>query len=306
MFQHTARVFIALLGLAAVTLLALSAPAHAPGALSTGVPSAPTASPTPTPTGKDTASDGADGDEAPKYSRLKFEDDFDGTSLDLEKWRPNWLGDSDDAITDPVNTREHTCMDPAQVTVADGYLRLKAEKRSCRTTTSKKKYKYASGLVESNHDFRFTYGYVEARMYLEPSRDPAFAPVGSCGPNWPSFWLNGDKWPDDGEIDIMECLEEGNAAWHYHWSSGKVGLDAPGWEAEMPGEGGWHVFAVDWKPNSLTFYYDGKKVGHHTIAVTKSPHYLILSMSLSGSVVRAPQTLKVDYVRVWKNMSRSS
>lgn len=302
MVDHTMRICLALLALAAAALLALSAPAHAPGAASIGAsPAAPSPAPTQTPTEDDDPKR-----DAPTYTKLKFEENFNGTSLNLDRWRPNWLADSDTAITDPVNSREHSCMDPAQVRVANGYLHLTAEKRGCRTTTSGKKYKYASGLVQSNADYQFTYGYVEARMYLEPSTDPALAPVGSCGPNWATFWLNGEKWPDDGEIDIMECLREGNAAWHYHWSSGRAGLNAPGWEAAMPGKGGWHVFGVDWKPNSLTFYYDGRKVGRHTIAVTDSPHYLILSLSLSGSFVQTPQTLKVDYVRVWKNSARPS
>ena len=68
----------------------------------------------------------------------------------------------------------------------------------------------------------------------------------------------------------------------------------------MPGGGGWHTFGVDWRPGSLTFYYDGRKVGTQTRGVTGSPHYLILNNAISGSARKVPSTLKVDYVRVWK------
>ncbi|MBK7579301.1 MAG: family 16 glycosylhydrolase [Myxococcales bacterium] len=55
---------------------------------------------------------------------------------------------------------------------------------------------YASGLVMSDGRYNFTYGFVEARMWLPP---------GTGTPeNWAAFWVNGKVWPEDGEIDIME------------------------------------------------------------------------------------------------------
>ncbi|UMG92278.1 family 16 glycosylhydrolase [Nocardioides sp. TF02-7] len=82
-----------------------------------------------------------------------------------------------------------------------------------------RRYRYASGLVQSAHDYRFRYGYAEARLHLEANTDPELGKVGSCGPNWPAFWLNGDDNPEDGEIDVMECLGA-DVGWHYHWSEG--------------------------------------------------------------------------------------
>src|SRR4051812_29222648 len=75
---------------------------------------------------------------------LVFSDDFAGTSIDLNKWQPNWLGSSDAAVTKPINTSERSCYDPRNVAVADGSLRLTAEKRDCRAEDGKR-YKYASG-----------------------------------------------------------------------------------------------------------------------------------------------------------------
>ena len=68
----------------------------------------------------------------------------------------------------------------------------------------------------------------------------------------------------------------------------------------MPGSGGWHTFGVDWAPGKATFSYDGKKVGTQRSGVTGKPHYLILNLGVYGSAVKAPQTMQVDYVRVWK------
>lgn len=233
--------------------------------------------------------------------RMVFWDGFSGSRLKTSNWQPNWLGRSDTTVTKPVNTAERSCYDPRNVRVAGGTLRLKAEKRTC-VASDGRTYRYASGLVQSSDDFRFSHGYAEARIHLPPSNGRG-APRGSCGPNWPAFWLNGDNWRTDGELDVMECLSGNDVAWHVHWGTGakrSAGGYPKAWRNDMPGSSGWHVFGVDWSPGRTTFYYDGKKVGTQRAGVTGKPHYLILNLGVSGSAIRVPQTMQVDYVRVWK------
>ncbi len=234
--------------------------------------------------------------------RLAWHDEFTGRSVDRDRWRPNWLADTDTAITKPINVAEKACYDPANATVRKGTLRLKAEHRPCRTQDGRS-YAYTSAIVESAHDYRFTYGFAEARIRLPPS-DGSLAPAGSCGPNWGVFLLNGRQHPEDGEIDVMECLSDDDVSWHYHHGTDDdhlvEGGYPPAWRDDMPGSDGWHTFAVDWQPDRLTFYYDGVQVGTTDVGVTDSPHYLIAALAVSGSAVAAPQTMQVDYIRVWK------
>jgi beta-glucanase (GH16 family) len=102
----------------------------------------------------------------------------------------------------------------------------------------------------------------------------------------------------------MECLSQNDVSWHYHGGTDASPRTASGypeaWRGDMPGTGGWHTFGVDWAPGKATFSYDGKKVGTQRSGVTGKPHYLILNLGVSGSAVKAPQTMQVDYVRVWK------
>ncbi len=96
-----------------------------------------------------------------------FDDQFNGTKLDKTKWRPNWLGSSDTAVTKPVNTQEQSCYDPAQVAEGFGVLVLSAAQRLCPANNGIT-YPYASGMVETAHDFLFTYGRLEARIWVAP------------------------------------------------------------------------------------------------------------------------------------------
>jgi beta-glucanase (GH16 family) len=223
-----------------------------------------------------------------------FSDDFSAAGLNLNKWRPNWLAGNDTAITKPVNSAEISCYDPAQVSQpGDGYLHLRAVKRSC-TANNGITYQYASGLVESAHDFTFTYGRMEARMWLPGSA--------AGGHNWPAFWADGlGKWPSTGELDVMEILSGGQPCWHFHSLDANGQHQGPGSCARMANPSGWHTFAAEWRPGVVDFFYDGVKVGRLSQWITSSPMFLILNLGIStehgGDLVTPSETL-VDYVRV--------
>lgn len=220
---------------------------------------------------------------------LKFQDEFNGTSLDKTKWNDNWLG-RPGAITKPVNSAELGAYDPAQVRVADGYLQLTAI-NSPVTAADGKTYQYRSGLIESSDQVEFTEGFFEARIYMPDDG-------GNELYNWGAFWLNGhhSSWPDHGENDIMENLS-GGPAWHYHSPSGSSGK-TPVMEPK-----GWHTYAAQWEKGNIKYFYDGKFVGEVKSGVLSEPHYMVLNYALSekhGGPLATNKTMLVDYVRVWQ------
>ena len=210
-----------------------------------------------------------------------FDDEFNASSLDLAKWRPNWLGSSNTAITPPINGAEKSCYDPKQVSLAYGALVLTAAARSC--TANGHTYSYASGLVESAGHFSFTYGRLVARVYLSGTTSIA---------NWPAVWTDGSgSWPSTGESDIMEGLG-GQACWHYHSPSGGPGACV---STIKPG---WHTFAERVRPGTTTYYYDGVQVG--STANVGAPHYIILNLGVGGygGPIATGAPMFVDYIRV--------
>ena len=68
--------------------------------------------------------------------------------------------------------------------------------------------------------------------------------------------------------------------------------------------GGWHTFASDWEPGSITYYYDGTEVGRLTAGIAGTPHFLVLGLGIGGTfggLMVAPASERVDYVRVWQH-----
>lgn len=218
--------------------------------------------------------------------KVLFDSEFRGSSLDTSQWSTGWGGAG---ITKGINNYEVECMDPAQVSVANGELNLTAvaKPETCAGETQP----YASGMVNTDGKFTFTYGYVESRIWL---------PGTSAISDWPAFWANGEKWSTTGEIDVVEGLG-GQAQAHFHYLGS---FASPAQDGPLMGRGsftgGWHTFAADWEPGSVTYYYDGVSIGSFTTGITSSPMYLVLDLATTAGNA-SPGTMRVDYVRVWQH-----
>ncbi len=232
----------------------------------TAPPSAPPTTQAPTSTAPSSGTPEPSSGTAGPWN-VVFDDEFNGSSLNTADWTPYWFSDG--------ASSNQTTMDSSNVSVSNGMLNLELTPSS-------------GGLVSSNGKFQFTYGYVEARVYLPAS--------GSEIANWPAVWTDGQNWPADGEMDIMEGLG-GQACFHFHSDAGGPGSCASG------NYTGWHTFGADWEPGSVTYYYDGQDVGSITTGITSSPMYLILENSGGsyGGPSSTPSDMQVDYVRVWQH-----
>jgi hypothetical protein len=90
-----------------------------------------------------------------------FDDEFTGSTLHTSKWSTGWFGSG---ITPPVGSSELQCYDPNQVAVTNGELDLNLITKT--ENCDGHPHPYASGIITTNGKFSYTYGYLEARVWL--------------------------------------------------------------------------------------------------------------------------------------------
>ena len=173
---------------------------------------------------------------------------------------------------------------------------------------------YTSARLLTKNKFSRTYGRFEARIKV---------PYGQG--IWPAFWMLGAnidtaRWPNCGEIDIMENIGKEpsivHGTLHGPGYSGGNGISAA---YTLPGgrkfSDDFHTFAVEWEPNVMRFYVDGRLHKTRTPAdlpsgaswVFDHPFFIILNVAVGGNwpgnpdaTTVFPQLMKVDYVRVYQ------
>ena len=177
---------------------------------------------------------------------------------------------------------------------------------------------YTSARLKTQNHFSQAYGRFEARIQV---------PFGQG--LWPAFWMLGDNidqvgWPDCGEIDIMENIGKEPAIAHgtIHGPgySGAAGITAAFTLPSGRFADGFHNFAVEWEPNVIRFYVDGQLYATRTPAdlpagskwVYDHPFFILLNVAVGGSfpgspdsTTTFPQTMRVDYVRVYRRTPAS-
>jgi uncharacterized protein (TIGR03437 family) len=170
---------------------------------------------------------------------------------------------------------------------------------------------YTSARIKTEGLYAVAYGRIEARIKI---------PFGQG--MWPAFWMLGNNiitvsWPACGEIDIMEnvgftpSIAYGslhgpngyNVTEQYQLPSGQLSDD-------------FHVFAIEWSPQQITFYVDGNLYETDLASdagsgwvfnVANNPFFIILNVAVGGSwpgspdsTTQFPQDMLVDYVRVYQ------
>jgi beta-glucanase (GH16 family) len=230
--------------------------------------------------------------------RMIFDDEFNGGSLS-STWStcfwyaPNGCNDG---------SAEQQVWLAKNVTESNGLLQLTARHETVQATNNSNQmqtWNYTSGMVNSEHQFSFSYGYVEWR---------ANVPAGQGF--WPALWLlpEDNSWPP--ELDVLENLGNDPTTGYYTWHPAspnpQQGFGVKAADLSV----GYHTFGADWEPGSITWYVDGHQVAQTTFNVSGTAMYLVMSLAIGapGSWPGAPNlstpfpsTFTIDYVRVWQH-----
>ena len=238
--------------------------------------------------------------------KMVWHDEFDGSRLDSSKWVYVVGGDGFGN-----KELEYYTGRPQNLYLESGMLAIRAVQEDYRGADGVERG-FTSARIHTLGKFSQAYGKFEARIKV---------PYGQGV--WPAFWMMGEgaaRWPDRGEIDIMENIGREPSTVHgtIHGPgySGSKGIGAP--FVLPPGQrfsDDFHIYAVEWEPNAIRWYVDGKQYQSVSPAnlpagtkwVYDHPFYLLLNLAVGGNwpgdpdaTTSFPQMMVVDYVRVYQ------
>ena len=241
--------------------------------------------------------------DAQSCLELIWFDEFENSELDTNLWNYD-IGDGCPDLCGWGNNEQQYYSDsPENIKVQDGRLIITAREDSLGGLS------YSSSKITTQRKGNFKYGRFEARMKLPTTQGM-----------WPAFWMLSSQnvygeWPRSGEMDIAEMIGSmpGQAVGSVHtgmpyvYKSGYYNLPMGETFADS-----FHIFAMEWEPDSITWFVDGNKY-HQLTPNDISPwspfqedFYIILNLAVGGewpgpvdASTVLPQTLDVDYVRVY-------
>ncbi len=235
--------------------------------------------------------------------RLVWHDEFDGAALDTTKWTWDTGGNGwGNAELEYYTNRVENAR------LENGYLVIEARQESFGNRA------YTSARLKTQGLGAWTLGRIEARIQVPRGQGL-----------WPAFWMLGDNiaevgWPACGEMDIMENIGKEPATIH-GTVHGPGYSGANGITSAYNLTGGafantFHVFAIEWQLDSIRWYVDStlyKTVTPSDVPggwgkwVFNHPFFILLNVAVGGywpgnpdSTTLFPQTMRVDYVRVYQ------
>ena len=237
--------------------------------------------------------------------RLVWSDEFAGSGPpDTTRWAYDTGGHG-------WGNRElqfYTAGRPANARRADGHLIIEAH-REARGDND-----YTSARLVTRGRRSWTYGRFEVRARVPSGRG-----------TWPAIWMLGENidrvgWPRCGEIDIMEHVgynpDSVFATTHTEAFNHVNGRARSGGLRDTTLETDFHVYAIDWRPDRIDFYYDDRHYHEFRRPAGAGPaewpfdqpQYLLLNLAVGGAwggrrgvdSTGWPRRFAVDYVRVYQ------
>lgn len=231
---------------------------------------------------------------------LVWNDEFDGTSLNTDDWQfeigtgnSGW-GNNEKQYYRRENTK-----------VENGLLVIEAKEESYQGSP------YTSSRITTQGKQSFMYGRIDIRAILPKGQGI-----------WPALWMLGESissvgWPACGEIDIMEMIggsgRENTVHGTLHWNIEEHAQAGQGYSLSSGTFADeYHVFTIIWNETSIKWFVNDNKF--YELDITPShmtefhkPHFFIFNLAVGGNwpgypdaTTVFPQTLKVDYIRVFK------
>lgn len=228
----------------------------------------------------------------------EFSDEFSSAELNHERWNIYTTGFVfNNELQAYVDSKETLYfLSGSEEGAERGALVIHPRYRPRTDAETKRVFDFTSARLNTQGKTEFIYGTLAARIKMPDAEGI-----------WPAFWALGNgRWPDTGEIDIMEYVGEKD------WIG--VALHGPKYSGETPlvnkyffdpdtNVTDWHVYACDWTKDAIIFKVDDRvtyrvtraMVEHYGQWVFDSPKHLILNCAIGGTYPHKTNGIKEPY-----------
>jgi beta-glucanase (GH16 family) len=246
----------------------------------------------------------------PGHYRLVWADEFDQPGLpDPTRWTYDTHRNKEGWYN---NERQYYTQSRLEnAVVRDGKLTIHARKEALKSAADWGGQPYTSARLLTRGLAQWTYGFFEVSAKMP------------CGKGtWPAIWTLGvgGRWPDDGELDIMEHVgsnpEHTSSA--VHVAMGHAGQAFSGSTRVPDACQRFHRYQMHWTPNGVTFGVDGQPFMRYPKTDVgprgwpfDAPQFLILNIAIGGDLGGPvddsifPVAMEVEYVRVYQHQAGS-
>jgi beta-glucanase (GH16 family) len=237
------------------------------------------------------------------YEKL-WNDEFNGTSLDETIWTRETGGSGwgNNELQFYTNRTDNAF-------VSNGNLTIEAKKENFDT----RQYTSARLITKGKKDF--TFGRVDIRAKLPKGKGI-----------WPALWMLGKnidqvKWPNCGEIDIMEVIgsipNRVHGTVHYGAQGTSTSIQKTGTYTLPSGDFSdkFNVYSLIWTADNMEIlvndisYFKTNRTTIGSIYPFNEPFFMIFNVAVGGNwpgspdaTTVFPQQMTVDYVRVFKKL----
>ncbi|MEO5823425.1 MAG: glycoside hydrolase family 16 protein [Vicinamibacteraceae bacterium] len=244
------------------------------------------------------------GQTPPATYRLVWSDDFDRDGVpDATRWSYDVGGHG----WGNNELQFYTAARRENARVEGGHLVIEARREPWEGLS------YTSARLITKGKGDWTYGRIEVRAQLPAGRG-----------SWPAIWTLGSttplRWPDDGEIDIMEHVGFDHGVVHASVHTRRYNhVDATQRTARTSvpdAAAGFHVYATEWTADRIAtsvdgrvyFTFDREPQGGRAAWPFDAPQHLLLNVAVGGDWggqqgvddATLPYRFLVDYVRVYQ------
>lgn len=245
-----------------------------------------------------------------------FADEFDGPQLDTGTWSFDTFRNKEGWFN--KERQYYSANRPENLRIENGVLIIEArrDRRALRRFADWGGQDYSSARILTKGKASFRYGFIEARAKLPCARG-----------TWPAIWMLPEaeaRWPEGGEIDILEHVGSQPRVIHANLHTGlfnhQRGTHRGAQRALPTACGAFHRYQLHWTKDAITIGVDDRaymrvrndQPGGAGAWPFDQPFHLIVNLAVGGDWAGAkgidarafPQRFEIDYVRAWSDAPR--